>query len=122
MNMFENYPKKIFLALCLMGGILVTQAQTARVQVIHNCADDIADSVDVYLNGNLLLDNFAFRTATSFIDAPAGVPIDIDVAPKTSTSVANSIYNLNTTLVSGETYVIVAAGITGLSSTTYSNT
>ncbi len=121
MNMFENYPRKMFLTLCLMGGILVTQAQTARVQVIHNCADNIADSVDVYLNGTLLLDDFAFRTATPFIDAPAGVSLDIDVAPKTSTSVANSIYNLNTTLTAGETYVVVAAGITGLSSTSYSS-
>lgn len=122
MNMFKLYTKKMFLASVMMAGALQLSAQTARVQVIHNCADDIADSVDVYLNGNLLLDNFAFRTATPFIDAPAGVVLNIDVAPKTSTSVTNSIYNLSTTLTAGETYVIVAVGITGLSTTTYSNT
>ncbi len=122
MNMFERYIKKAFLAALMIGGTLQLTAQTARIQVIHNSADDIADSVDVYLNGNLLLDNFAFRSATPFIDAPAGTAIDIDVAPKTSTGVANSIYNLNTTLTAGETYVIVAAGITGLSTTSYSDT
>lgn len=96
-----------------------SDAQTARLQVIHNSPDDIADSVDVYLDGNLLLDNFAFRTATPFIDAPAGVQIQIDIAPKTSTSVAQSIANFPLTLTANETYVAVANGITGLSSTTY---
>ena len=111
---------KLFLTFLFACGVMCLSAQTARLQVIHNCADDAADSVDVYLNGNLLLDDFAFRTATPFINAPAGSPINIDIAPKTSTSVANSIYNLDTTLASGETYVAVAAGITGLSSTSYS--
>jgi len=86
-------------------------AQTARVQVIHNSADAAAAVVDVYLNGDILLNDFAFRTATPFIDAPAGVPIQIDIAPGTSTSVAQSIYNIAPTLTSGETYVIVANGI-----------
>ncbi len=120
MNMFKFYTQKVFLVSLMIGGFLQLNAQTARIQVIHNCADDIADSVDVYLDGSLLLDNFAFRTATPFIDAPAGTAIDIDVAPKTSTSVASSIYNLNTTLTAGETYVIVAAGITGAGTTSYS--
>ncbi len=86
-------------------------AQTARVQVIHNSADAAAAVVDVYLNGTILLNDFAFRTATPFIDAPAGVPIQIDIAPGTSTSVAQSIYNIAPTLTSGETYVVVANGI-----------
>ncbi len=120
--MFKSYLQKVLFVAILLGMGQVLIAQTARVQVIHNCADDIADSVDVYLNGNLLLDNFAFRNATPFIDAPAGVAIDIDIAPKNSTGVAASIFNLNTTLTDGETYVIVAAGITGLSGTMYSST
>ncbi len=86
-------------------------AQTARVQVIHNSADAAAAVVDVYLNGGLLIDDFAFRTATSFIDAPAGVEIDLDIAPGTSADVSESIFNKKVTLTEGETYVLVASGI-----------
>ena len=92
-----------------------SSAQTARVQVIHNCADAAASRVDVYLNGVLLLNDFAFRTATPFIDAPAGVPITIDVAPGNSGSVAQSIYTITPTLTAGETYLLVANGIVSAS-------
>ena len=84
---------------------------TARLQVIHNSADSAASTVDVYVNDELLLDNFAFRTATPFIDVPAGIALSIDVAPSTSTSSEDSIYNLTTTLTANETYIVVANGI-----------
>ena len=48
---------------------------TARLQVIHNAADPLASEVDIYVNGDLLLDNFAFRTATPFVTVPATVPL-----------------------------------------------
>jgi Secretion system C-terminal sorting domain/Domain of unknown function (DUF4397) len=90
---------------------IVANAQTARVQVIHNCADMAADSVDVYLNGTKLLSGFAFRTATPFINAPAGTPLNLGVAPNHSMSVADTIYNTTVTLDSGGEYVLVADGI-----------
>ncbi|WP_299519260.1 DUF4397 domain-containing protein [uncultured Flavobacterium sp.] len=97
--------------LCLLFFSSISLAQTARVQVIHNSPDLAASSVDVYLNGVLLLNDFHFRTATPFIDAPAGVELSIDIAPSTSTSSAESLYNLTTTLEEFETYIIVANGI-----------
>jgi hypothetical protein len=50
--------------------------QTARVQVIHNSPDLAAAEVDVYLNDVLLLDDFAFRTATPFVRAFAFKNLD----------------------------------------------
>lgn len=93
------------------GGALIPLDETARVQVIHNSADAAADTVDVYLNSTLLLDNFAFRTASQFVNAPVGVPVTLSVAPKTSTSVADTIYSLTTTLSSDKRYIIVANGL-----------
>ena len=84
---------------------------TARVQVIHNCADAAASTVDVWLDNTLLIDDFSFRTASPFVDAPAGVEFTVGIAPPNSTSAGESIYTENFTLMAGETYVIVASGI-----------
>lgn len=103
--------KQLFF-IAAMSAAIVANAQTARVQVIHNCADLAADSVDVYLDNGILLNNFAFRTATGFIDAPAtGTPITLSVAPKTSTSVADTFYSITVTLDPAKKYVLVANGI-----------
>ncbi len=96
----------------------ISFAQTARVQVIHNCADLAAATVDVYLNGVLLLDNFAFRTATPFINAPAGIPLTIQVKGSTSTAASPALYTLTPTLTAGSKYILVADGI--VSATGYS--
>ena len=86
----------------------------ARVQVIHNSADPAAAVVDVYGNSNPLIPDFAFRTATPFIDVPAGVDITIGIAPGTSTSVNDTIPGLSTTvnLTAGQSYVVIANGVT----------
>jgi hypothetical protein len=84
---------------------------SARVQVIHNSADAAASVVDVYLDGALAVDDFAFRTATPFIDVPAGTPISVAIAPSNSTSVGDAIATFPYTLTDGETYVLVAEGI-----------
>ncbi len=88
-----------------------TSAQTARLQVIHNSSDVAADPVDIYLNGTLLLNDFGFRMATPFIDAPAGVPLNIGVAPGNSVSVNDTLKNFSVTLTSGEKYVAIANGV-----------
>ena len=106
--------KKItgYLALCMIIlGINHAQSQTAKVQVIHNCADLAAATVDVYLNNTLLLDNFPFRKATPFIDASAGIPLTIQVKVPTSTVTTSALYTLNTTLTAGSKYILVADGI-----------
>jgi len=98
----------LFFFLSAITGALY--AQTARVQVIHNSADAAAEFVDVYLDAMLLIPNFEFRTASAFIDAPAGTPIDLSVAPPNSTSVSDAIYTATVTLTENETYVVVADG------------
>jgi hypothetical protein len=43
----------------------------ARIQVIHSSANPAIEMVEVCLDDALLLDNFAFRTVSTFIVAPA---------------------------------------------------
>ncbi len=102
---------KALLLILILTGMSNLFAQTARLQVIHNAADPGAVSVDIYLNGTLLLDNFGFRDATPYIDAPAGTPINIGVAGPNSTSAADTIKNFTVTLTANETYVAIANGV-----------
>ena len=99
----------IFLTLLLFA-CFSANAQTARLQVIHNSP---TPTVDIYANGDLLLDNFVFRTATPFIDVPADVPIDLAIAGSNSTSAADAIANFPVQFESGKTYVTVAGGVVG---------
>ncbi len=103
--------KTCIIIIMLFTGVNFLNAQTARLQVIHNAADVLAEPVDVYLNGALLLNDFAFRTATPFIDAPAGAPINIGVAPGNSSSVNDTLKNFTLTLTENETYVAIASGV-----------
>jgi len=88
---------------------------TARVQVIHNSADAAAEVVDVWLNETKLLENFAFRTATPFIDAPAGELLNIGIAPPNSTSWTQSFSIKQVVLSEDQTYVLIANGINSAS-------
>lgn len=97
------------------GGNLIPLPQesisTARVQVIHNSADMAAETVDVWLNGQLLVDNFMFRTATPFVDVPANENIVVAIQPANSTSAENPLASFTYNLVGGEKYILVANGI-----------
>jgi Secretion system C-terminal sorting domain/Domain of unknown function (DUF4397) len=90
--------------------IEVVNAQTARVQIIHNAPNP---TVDIYTGTTKLLDDFSFRTATPFIDVPAGVVIPIGVALSNSTASTESIATFPVTFTAGKTYVVVATGIVG---------
>ncbi|MAN59282.1 MAG: hypothetical protein CMC08_05545, partial [Flavobacteriaceae bacterium] len=107
--------KNLILLVLTLGMIQALLAQTASVQVIHNSADALAAEVDVYVNSDLALDDFAFRTATEFLELPAGVQIELSVAPGNSTSVNDALLTVPVTLMANENYVVVANGIVSAS-------
>ena len=62
----------------------------------------------------LLLDDFAFRTATPYVDLPTRVGIDLAVAPSTSTSVNDAIATFSgVQFDDGKVYTVFANGIVG---------
>ncbi|TVQ07285.1 MAG: DUF4623 domain-containing protein [Bacteroidetes bacterium] len=82
----------------------------ARAQIIHNSADPAAALVDIFVNGEEFLPNFAFRTATPFVDVPAEVELTIAIAPA-GQGIGAAVGTFTVTLTEDETYVIVANGL-----------
>ena len=89
----------------------LTVAQGARAQIIHNAADPAADPVDVYINGSRVLNDFAFRSATPFLDLPAGVELNVGIAPGDSETAADTLANFPLTLEADQAYTVVANGV-----------
>jgi Secretion system C-terminal sorting domain/Domain of unknown function (DUF4397) len=111
--------KSILTVLALMLFSFTLNAQTARLQVIHNSADVAAASVDIYLwnkvSNSLVvkLDDFAFRTATPFVDVPAGASLDVIIAAPSSTSETDGVIATISVgeLADMEKYVVFANGV-----------
>lgn len=85
---------------------------TARVKIIHDVADLLAESVDVYLNGDLLLDDFEYGTATGFIEVDSSLDYTIAVAGSDSTSVDDAFGTFGPfTFDEAARYVVVVSGV-----------
>lgn len=111
--------KKIILAIFLMvttfSGVY---SQTTTFQVIHNAADPVLDSVDIYVNifgtAAELLPNLPFRAAyfadfSALINSVGGVlPVAIQVTPGGQ---SDTVISRNITLTAGKSYLALAAGV-----------
>ncbi len=89
----------------------VTSTQKiAKVRIVHNAADPAAAQVDVYVNGEKAIDNFAFRTSSPTLSLDAGTAYEIGIAPGTSNSAADTLKSFTVTLPEGN-YVVFANGV-----------
>ncbi|MBK7964694.1 MAG: DUF4397 domain-containing protein [Bacteroidetes bacterium] len=102
---------KTLFTLLLSFGLVTESFAQAELQVIHNSADPAASVVDIYINGNLTLNDFAFREATPYIPVPSGTILNIGIAPGNSMSVNDTLVNIPVTLVQNQRYVAIASGV-----------
>lgn len=93
----------LFTAAFLLCLVQISVAQLARVQFIHNAP---GDNIDIYIDGNLYVNNLVFRTATPYVDIPLG-SVQIQVASANSTSSADAITTISTKLENDQAYVIM---------------
>lgn len=111
------------------GGSLIplpsSTVTSTRLQAIHNSADLAAAQVDVYIQSAStgtaaikIIDNFAFRTASPYIDVPVGEVVTLSIAAPTSTSAAGAIATFTYNLASSSKYQLIASGL--VSTTGYS--
>ncbi|MBK9292531.1 MAG: DUF4397 domain-containing protein [Bacteroidetes bacterium] len=104
----------LYVALASGGELIPLPLYTppsARIQVIHNAADAAAEQVDVWINDSKAVANFAFRTATPFVDVPGNTPLTVAVQPPGSGSASNPLWSQTFTLEPGKSYVLVANGL-----------
>jgi hypothetical protein len=111
----------LYVATSAAGSLIPLPTSTitsTRLQAIHNCADAAANVVDVWFKSAatgtapiVLINNFAFRSASPFIDVPAGQSVTVFIAPQTSTSVASAIATFTYNLSSAAKYQLIASGI-----------
>ncbi len=97
------------LLLCLLTA-LPGWAQTARLQIIHNSA---SPTVDIWVNGSPFLTDFEYRTATPYVDVPAGTTLSIGVAPSPSDDPSDIIASFDVNFTPGGTYAAIASGLVG---------
>ena len=101
----------LFVSTGVAGPLLELPSPEARIEIIHNSADAAASVVDIFVNGAEAVPDFAFRSTTGFITLPAGMPLDIDVAPD-GAGIGGSVGTISIPfLSSGKTYIAIANGI-----------
>jgi hypothetical protein len=87
---------------------------TARLQVIHASADPAAAVVDIYANGNKLLDDLAFNDGTNFFPVPAGAELKIDITAGNAADNSAPVYTVTVPALAADTnYIAVATGLVG---------
>jgi hypothetical protein len=82
----------------------IVENDFAYVQVIHNSA---SPTVDIYLDGGLAVEDFAYRTATPVLELPTSFTVGI--APAGGNIIAEFPFELE----ADGSYVVVATGLLG---------
>jgi len=101
----------------LPNGAVVELTPLSRLQIIHNSPEP---TVDIYIDGDLAVNDLAFRNATPFIDIETRIPYEIAVAPANSQSAADAIAVFdNVTFEDGKAYVVFATGVVGNATTPF---
>jgi hypothetical protein len=104
--------KKLIFTSLFAAAASLSQAQTANVQIIHNCANPAFDSVSIWINNVRELPKVKFRTATAYLALTAGTPIKVAVSLTTAADTVGA-FQFTYTLTANENYVLVASGTGG---------
>ena len=111
---------KLYLTFILALLVNLSFGQNALVQVIHNSpipGSGGGPTVDIYLNGNSDMANpdipdLAFRTATPFVELPAGAT-QIHIVADGGDPATDTVFYAEANLMAGESYIVVAYGEAG---------
>jgi len=109
-NTFLTYVLSAFMLMMIGFSSAFAQNGTANLQIIHNSPDPAVSSVDIFVNGDEFLTDVDFRAATAFTEVPAGVELNIQIAPA-GTGIDAAVGPFTYTLEEDENYVVIASGV-----------
>ncbi|TWT14581.1 DUF4397 domain-containing protein [Planomicrobium sp. CPCC 101079] len=105
--------KKVFALIAVAFALVFTMvsgvyaADTAKVRVVHASPD--APAVDVYVNGELTLENVAFKANSGYLDVPAGTH-DVEVfANGSEYAEGEGVLRADLAVEAGKAYTVAAA-------------
>jgi hypothetical protein len=109
----SNLTKFVFKTVALIAfgfSSVQSQAQDARVQIIHNAASVALDTVDVYVN-DTKIDNVVFRSGTGIIRVPAGT-YNVNLNNRNSTDSGDQVLaRFSVSLAANSGNTIMAVGV-----------
>ena len=100
----------LFVAGAAAGNLipLSVYSPEAEIAIVHNSADLAAASVDVAINGTVVLQDVAFRDYTGYINLPAGVATNVEVRlPNGGATVLSGTFTFD----DDKSYIVVVDGI-----------
>lgn len=102
--------KVLITTVTLVFWVSYMQAQNAQIQFIHNAADVSINLVDIYTDGELVVDNLSFKTGTAFLDIPfTGNSTEITVTAADDVSLV--YVEKQQELIDNERYYVVLDGV-----------
>jgi hypothetical protein len=93
------------------GEVVPLTELNAFIQIVHASADPSIAEVDVYINGEKILDNFGFSQATPFLPVVPYKTLAVGVAPANSTSATEAFFTTNVLADSSRYHYAVASGL-----------
>lgn len=93
------------------GEVVPLTELNAFIQIVHASADPSIAEVDIYINGEKVLDNFGFANATPFLPVVPYKTLTVAVAPAASTSASEAFFSTNVLADSSRYHYAVATGL-----------
>ena len=100
---------------CGPGQVLIGNScvDGGAIQIVHNAPDPALSVLDIYVNGALIANDAAFRSASAFVPFPAGTQVTVVLAAGNAGSATPVTPAATTTLTvgSGDRIAIIAGGV-----------
>ena len=93
------------------GAVITFPLKSSGFQMLNNCADPAADSLDIYVNGIKAYPNLGFRNATPGIVFNAYARYDIAIALKNSGSIGQAIWSHSFFFPPDTFFIATASGL-----------